>query len=374
MAGAGFLVAGHLAFTTPAKTVTPGGVRALHTRPAPQSPVALQNRAGLSASAEATTSTSWSPLRLFASAALTLAGAAAHRGRKSRMACRATPSLHKPRQKVLRRLEPYGQIPGWTAKPLLVRRKKKLWLKRPPPRPTTFGRRLIEKQRIKYHYNVLERTMRVYMTRALKKGVEYPIDNLLQQLESRLDSFIYRVGLAPTMPGARNFLQQGHIEIRRVGKLWKVMCCPSCRLQPGDQVRVRRRYDWRKSIPAAKYWQDMEGPIDVPPHLQWDRENFSGAYLGLCDRHDFGLHVEERLVIQWHRYTSQRGLRRTHLRYFEGTTRIIKKGYRGGRIRPTPENRLNMERGIGLFKRGRSKPPCLWGRSKPLNSPYHRLR
>lgn len=248
-----------------------------------------------------------------------------------------------------------------------------MWLTRPPPKPTAWGRRLLEKQRIRFHYNVAEKTMKTYMTRAFEKGIEYPVDNLLQQLESRLDNFVWRVGLQTSMAAARCFVKHGHMEVQTEDKPWRAVNIGSMRLKPGDKVRVRREADWPNSTKHARFWQEKEGPVDIPAHIEWDAEAQEGAYLDICDRHDFGLHVEERHILLF--YSGQRStIRRTHIRYFEGTDIPITKSYNGGRIRPTPENLINMERGVGLRRFGRRCPPCLWGRRRPLNSPYNRLR
>merc|ERR1712086_3430 len=123
------------------------------------------------------------------------------------------------------------------------------------------------------------------------------------------------------------------------------------------------------------YETAREAPFDsamgvmIPDHLKWDTETLEGEYLDICDANDLGIDVEEKYIVMW--YSGQRGLKRKHTRYFEGTDKVITKRYNGGRTRPTPENILNIKRGIGLNCRGRARPPCLWGRRKPLNSPYY---
>jgi small subunit ribosomal protein S4 len=274
----------------------------------------------------------------------------------------------RAKQKVLRRLEQYGQIPAWSRQRLHTRRKITPWKTRTPRRPTIWGRHLIEKQRVRFHYNVKESMMQKYMRASFRRGIEYPVDNLLQQFESRIDNFCWRVGLAPTMAGARSFVRGLHVEWRNNKmKMWRVVNIPSLKLKIGDQVRVRHK---KTSQNHGRKAHDDEGMVPLPAHIQWDRDAMEGTYLNICDNNDFGLHVDERLITNW--YSGSRGLRRRHLRFFEGTNVVIKKKYRGGRIRPTPENIMNMKRLTGVQKRGRARPPCLWGRKYPLNSPYER--
>ena len=292
--------------------------------------------------------------------------------RSNKVACRVYPSQTAPaKQKVLRRLEPFGEVPSWSRRPLMKRVCRKPWRTRFTGKLSPFGREMIEKQRIRYHYNLKNKQMEVYARNAFKKGVEYPVDNLLQQLESRLDNIVWRVGLAPTMAGARHFVKEGHVQWR-TGEMkeWRTVNVPSLRLKVGDTFRVR---DTKNSQNYGKLNQEDEGPVEVPEHVSWDRDTMSGGYNAVCDRQDFGMNVEERFIINW--YTGQgkylkSALRIRHIRYQPGTSRVIKKSYNGGRTRPTPENIMNIKRGIGLNRRGRSRPPCLWGRKKPLNSPY----
>ena len=67
---------------------------------------------------------------------------------------------------------------------------RKPWRTRFTGKLSPFGREMIEKQRIRYHFNLKNKQMEVYARNAFKKGVEYPVDNLLQQLESRLDNIV----------------------------------------------------------------------------------------------------------------------------------------------------------------------------------------
>jgi small subunit ribosomal protein S4 len=183
---------------------------------------------------------------------------------------------------------------------------------------------LIEKQRVRFHYNVKESQLQGYMRAAFRKGIEYPVDNVLQQLESRLDNFVWRVGLAPTMAGARSFVRALHIEHRSKNRnRWRIVNIPSQRLKVGDQIRVRHKCSSQRH---GRKGHDDEGPVPLPAHIQWDRDTMEGTYLNLCDNNDFGLNVDERMITMW--YSGPFGLRRKNLRYFEGTNKVIKKGYR----------------------------------------------
>lgn len=284
------------------------------------------------------------------------------------------PSLNKPRQKLLRYLEPHGEIPAWSTKALVKRRLITPWRKRPTVKPSCYKRQMMEHHRVKYHYNVKNSQMKVYMKRAFRKGVESPVVNFLQQLESRLDNVVWRCGLAPTMASARRFCVQGHMQhITGHGKReWRTVNVPSIRMKVGDRFRVNPR---QPSLNSAKYNMDQEQMVEVPSNLKWDKAKLEGEYLDICDNEELGIDIEDKWIILWYSGQGrnlQPALRRTHIRYFEGSRNIIKKIYNGGRTRPTPENILNMKRGVGLMKRGRAKPPCLWGRRRPLNSAYEK--
>lgn len=273
---------------------------------------------------------------------------------------------HRPKQKVLRRLEPFGQIPAWSQRTLMKKKVIKAWRTRQTPKLSHWGRQMIEKQRVRYHYNLKDSSLKKYMERSFRKGIEWPIDNLMQQLESRLDNYVWRVGLAPTMAGARHFVRGGHIQYISGNMTgWKTINVPSCRLKVGDKIRVSAK---EHSQNTGKLNHEAEGPIPLPAHITWDRETMVGSYDDVCDIKEIGINVTEGLLLLW--CSGPRGIRRRHFRYFEGTNKVIPKRYNGGRIRPTPENIINMKKGLGTYRHGRSRPPCLWGRRRPLNNPY----
>jgi len=100
---------------------------------------------------------------------------------------------------------------------------------------TSYGKQLLEKQRLRFQYNVRERQMRTYFKRAMRR--EGPTgDNLVQLLESRLDALVYRAGLARTIYAARQFVNHGHIDVD--GKRVDI---PSFSVRIGQTVGVREK-------------------------------------------------------------------------------------------------------------------------------------
>jgi small subunit ribosomal protein S4 len=282
------------------------------------------------------------------------------------------------RQKTLRRLERWGSMPAWTRKPLLKRRLNRPWLVQGDPnfkRMSPWGRRLWEKQRLKFNYNINERTM----TRLFRLAVQqkHPVVALIQMLESRTDNILWRIGAAASMAEGRDRVKFGNVQYRRAGDLdkgeeaWRTTGQIQM-MKPGDQIRIQSRANPKMAKTRAEQRLEEEGNVQIPDHLDFDRENLMVTYRGLCDPSDFGIMVEEKFIFQWYAgqgTKNQKSVRRTHYRYFRGTDRVIPK-QRVGRIRDTPENRINMKFGIGLRMRGRHRPPGLWGRKMPLNNAY----
>ena len=92
---------------------------------------------------------------------------------------------------------------------------------------------LMEKQKAKYTYGILEKQFRIIFNRASRsKGVTGEV--LLQLCESRLDNIVYRLGISSSRSGARQLVSHGHIIVNN-----KIVNIPSCHVKPGDKVGVR---------------------------------------------------------------------------------------------------------------------------------------
>ncbi|MGX7592631.1 30S ribosomal protein S4 [Candidatus Karelsulcia muelleri] len=98
---------------------------------------------------------------------------------------------------------------------------------------SNYSIQLLEKQKIKYIYGILEKQFRKIFEKASKqKGITGEI--LLQLCESRLDNVVYRLNFAPTRPGARQLVTHRHILVNG-----KVVNIPSFPLKPGDIISVK---------------------------------------------------------------------------------------------------------------------------------------
>lgn len=96
-----------------------------------------------------------------------------------------------------------------------------------------YGKQLLEKQKVRFTYGVTERQFRNYVAEATKEGGDSG-QNLLDLLESRLDNVVYRIGIAPTRPAARQMVSHGHIQVNT-----KRTRVPSHRIFKGDDITVR---------------------------------------------------------------------------------------------------------------------------------------
>ena len=151
-----------------------------------------------------------------------------------------------------------------------------------------YGTQLREKQKAKYTYGVLERQFRNLFEKAERtKGITGEV--LLQLLESRLDNIVYRLGLAPTRPAARQLVLHKHICVN--GKCVNI---PSFRVMPGDVVTVREK---SKSLEVIA---DSVAGFNHSkyPWIEWDESNKGGKFLHLPQREDIPETIKEQLIVE----------------------------------------------------------------------------
>jgi small subunit ribosomal protein S4 len=105
-----------------------------------------------------------------------------------------------------------------------------------------FAKQLAEKQKLSLNYGVGERQMRSYMAQARASKMASG-DKLIELLERRLDNVVFRAGLAPTIPGARQLVAHGHLLVN--GKRVDI---PSYKVRVGDELQIREKSRTVKAI------------------------------------------------------------------------------------------------------------------------------
>nr|QBW99512.1 ribosomal protein S4 [Pelargonium elongatum]QBW99513.1 ribosomal protein S4 [Pelargonium elongatum] len=202
-----------------------------------------------------------------------------------------------PRVKKIKRL---GSLPGLTTKkpPIVVRDPRKL--SRPKPKKKSQYRiRLEEKQKLRFHYGLTERQLLKYVRIAGKaKGPTGQV--LLQLLEMRLDNTLFRLGMASTIPQARQLVNHRHILVNG-----RIVDIPSYRCKPRDIISGREK---EKSKALIQNYLDSTAkrPIPLPKHLLLfhsddPRDLVKGSVKQIIDREEVGLEkIKELLVVEYY--------------------------------------------------------------------------
>ena len=151
-----------------------------------------------------------------------------------------------------------------------------------------YGLQLKEKQKAKYTYGVLERQFRNLFEKAARtKGITGEV--LLQMLECRLDNFVYRLGMAPSRPAARQLVLHKHVTVNG-----KVVNIPSFNVTPGDVVAVREK---SKSLEVIA---DSLAGFNHSKYawIEWDESIKGGKLLNVPAREDIPENINVQLIVE----------------------------------------------------------------------------
>ncbi len=152
---------------------------------------------------------------------------------------------------------------------------------------TEYSTQLMEKQKVKYTYGVLERQFRNLFKKASRKqGMTG--ENLLKLLESRLDNVVFRLGLAPTRRAARQLVSHRHITVN--GKIVNV---PSCQIKPGDRISVKEK---SRSMEAITTSLNQKGKQFS--WLDWNDDAMEGTFINMPDRESIPEKINEQLIVE----------------------------------------------------------------------------
>lgn len=152
-----------------------------------------------------------------------------------------------------------------------------------------YALQLMEKQKAKYTYGVLERQFRnLFESANSKKGVTGEV--LLQFLEARLDNTVFRLGIAPTRRAARQLVTHKHITVNGI-----VTNIPSCQLRPGDMVSVRGKSQSMEVVLDA-----VKSKSDVRkfPWLEFNPDKMQGVFLEYPERDQIPEKINEQLIVE----------------------------------------------------------------------------
>lgn len=157
-----------------------------------------------------------------------------------------------------------------------------------------YGEQLREKQKVRRIYGVLERQFRRYFQEATRlKGVTG--ENLLTLLERRLDNIVYRLGFAFSRAQARQYVNHGHVTVRRRGVARRVDI-PSFQVVVGDEILIAEGY--RSNVHVQEAFATASGRGRANWLEITDIEKLCGRVLNLPNRADIGQDINEQLIVE----------------------------------------------------------------------------
>ena len=146
---------------------------------------------------------------------------------------------------------------------------------------------LMEKQKAKYTYGILERQFRNLFDKANRsKGVTGEV--LLQLCEARLDNVVYRMGIAPSRRGARQLVSHRHITVNG-----EIVNIPSYNLKAGDVVGVREK---SKSVQSIQ--DSLAANSSVYEWITWNTEKKEGTFVAVPERLQIPENIKEQLIVE----------------------------------------------------------------------------
>ena len=155
------------------------------------------------------------------------------------------------------------------------------------PKKSEYAVQLMEKQKAKFTYGILERQFRNLFLKA-NASMDVTGEVLLQLCESRLDNLVYRLGVAPTRSAARQLVGHRHITLNG-----EIMNIPSCHVKVGDVIGVREKSKSleviERSLSVANY--DLEW-------LTWNNATLEGTLVSVPTREQITENIKEQLIVE----------------------------------------------------------------------------
>ena len=158
-------------------------------------------------------------------------------------------------------------------------------------RPKDYKMRLQEKQKLRFNYGVNERQLRRIVSEAVKSQT-LTGDKIIELLERRLDNVVFRGGLAPTIPAARQLVNHNHIMVNN-----KRVNIASYRTKVGDEIRPREK---SMKLDIIQMATETVPRITRPEWLDFDESDVSIKILGLPNANSVPFPIELPLVIEYY--------------------------------------------------------------------------
>lgn len=155
---------------------------------------------------------------------------------------------------------------------------------------SSYGIQLLEKQRLRAYYGVMEKQFKRYYKRALKTDGQTG-EVLINYLERRLDNIVYRLGFAPSIRQARQMVVHGHMMVNH-----KKVDVPSYTVNIGDHIGLRQK---SQSIDGYKesFLQTTESLF---PYLQKNIIDYSGMLIRYPEREEIPIEINDVLVVEFY--------------------------------------------------------------------------
>ena len=146
---------------------------------------------------------------------------------------------------------------------------------------------LMEKQKAKYTYGILEKQFKNIYDKANKgKGITGEL--LLQLCESRLDNVVFRMGISKTRDGARQLVSHKHVNVNG-----SIVNIPSFTLKPGDVVSIREKSKSLKAIESSLLENSSEYDW-----INFNRERLEGEFVNIPEREQIPENIKEQLIVE----------------------------------------------------------------------------
>ena len=150
-----------------------------------------------------------------------------------------------------------------------------------------YALQLREKQKAKYTYGVLEKQFRkTFEEAARRKGVTG--ENLIKLLEARLDNTIFRLGIAPSRPAARQLVSHKHVEVNG-----EVVNIPSFQLKAGDVITLKEKSKGNSSVTSQ-----IKGKNPKFSWLDWSETDMKGTFITYPERESVPENIKEQLIVE----------------------------------------------------------------------------